>query len=76
MIDNTTTYYVAKRGDTYGCHRYNPYYRWNKLSHDILIQLPNVKIIDASIHENKEVLLNEAGYRNQSNDSESLQGHN
>ena len=68
MIDNNPKYYSAKRGDTDGFHEYNPYYEWNKLSHEILIQLPNVKIKEASLHKNKETLLNDDGYRMYSND--------
>ena len=48
---------------------YNSHYGWNNISHDILIQLAKTKVIEASINENREAILNEAGYMIQSNDS-------
>ena len=37
MIDKNPKYCLEKRGDTDRFHGHNPYYGWNKLSHDILI---------------------------------------
>ena len=38
-MDNNTEYSLVRRDDKDGCYGYSPHYGWNKLSHDILIQL-------------------------------------
>ena len=65
-----------KNGDIDGFYRYNPHYGWNKLSHDILIQLPKTKVTEVGLNGNKQVVLDQAGYMIQSNDDQSVQGNN
>ena len=73
-IDNHIKYYLAKSADIDGFYGYHPHYGWNKLSHDILTLFSKTKVKEASLHKNKEILLNVAGYRMKSNDNEIVEG--
>ena len=52
MIKYNTKYYKAKIGGTKEFWGYNPHYRWNKLAHDVVIQLPRNMVTEVSKNEN------------------------
>ena len=76
MIENNTNYSLEKGDDTKGYREYSLHYGWNKLTHYILKQLPQHRVIEASLNDNREVIINNTGSRIASNDNTSVEGSN
>ena len=65
-IDNHTKFSVAVNSEDKLVYAKNPHFGWHVLSNEIIKQLPKTKIDYATKHHDKEIVLNEAGGRYES----------